>query len=69
MTHYVVGWTIDIEADSPREAAQKALEIQRRPGSIATVFDVAEAETLNGQPIGLTRNHETIDLSEGSDTE
>ena len=35
-----VTWQIDLEADSPREAAEKALEIQRNPDSIATVFDV-----------------------------
>ena len=35
-------WQIDLEADSPREAAEKALEIQRNPDSIATVFDVVD---------------------------
>jgi hypothetical protein len=35
-----VRWEIDIEADSPKEAAQKALEIHRDPGSIATIFEV-----------------------------
>jgi len=37
-----VRWEIDVDADSPREAARKALEIQRDPDSIATVFDVIE---------------------------
>jgi hypothetical protein len=35
-----VRWEIDIEARTPREAARKALDIQRDPASIATVFDV-----------------------------
>ena len=35
-----VQWEIDIDADSPREAAEKALAIQRNPESIATVFTV-----------------------------
>ena len=39
---YRVIWEIDIEADSPTKAAQKALEIQRDPQSIATVFTVKE---------------------------
>jgi hypothetical protein len=39
---YFVTWEIDIEAETPIEAAQKALEIQRRPGSIANVFDVTD---------------------------
>lgn len=33
-------WEIDLDADSPREAAEKALAIQRDTESIATVFDV-----------------------------
>lgn len=35
-----VRWEIDVEARTAREAARKALEIQRDPRSIATVFDV-----------------------------
>jgi hypothetical protein len=40
MAEYLVRWDIDIEADSPDEAAQKAREIQLRYNSVATVFDV-----------------------------
>lgn len=43
MTEYRVVWEIDIEAESPEEAAEQALEAQRDPESIATVFDVFEA--------------------------
>lgn len=39
MTMCVI-WAIDVDADSPQEAAEKALAIQRNPDSIATVFDV-----------------------------
>jgi hypothetical protein len=42
MTDYRVSWDIDIDADSPREAAERALEIQRRPDSIATAFTVRD---------------------------
>lgn len=42
MPDYVVTWTIDITADNPREAAAQALEIQRRVGSSAVVFDVLD---------------------------
>ena len=35
-----VKWEIDLDANSPHEAARKALTIQRNPQSIATVFDV-----------------------------
>jgi len=42
MMNYRVLWEIDIDADSPREAAEGALQIQRRPDSIATVFTVRD---------------------------
>ena len=35
-----VVWEIDIEADSPEEAAAEALKIQRDPESTATDFTV-----------------------------
>jgi len=37
---YRVTWEIDIEADSSRDAAKKAQEIQLDPASTATVFRV-----------------------------
>ena len=37
-----VRWEIDVEADNPTEAAQKAQAIQRKPDSTATVFDVTD---------------------------
>lgn len=37
---YTVTWDIDIDADSPEEAAKLALEIQRDPNSTATYFSV-----------------------------
>ena len=40
MTNYLVTWTIDIEAETPDDAAKLALQIQRDPESIATVFEV-----------------------------
>lgn len=40
MKIYKVTWEMDIEAESYEEAAQEALEIQRDPESIATVFNV-----------------------------
>lgn len=49
---YRVTWYIDIYAASPEDAARRALEIQRDPESIATIFDVA----LDGEPA------ETVDL-------
>lgn len=40
MMQYFVRWEIDIEADSPREAAEIARVIQLDAGSTAVVFDV-----------------------------
>ena len=37
--HRVI-WEIDLDVDSPREAAEKALEIQRDVNSTATHFTV-----------------------------
>lgn len=42
---YRVTWIIDIDADTPREAALRALEIQRDPNSIAQVFEVSEPDS------------------------
>lgn len=52
---YKVNWSIDIDADSPKEAASMALEIMRDPDSTATVFDVSEPEgasiTVDLEPV------------------
>ncbi len=45
MTDYHVTWEIDICAETPEEAAQQALEIQRRPTGWATVFMVNDGKT------------------------
>ena len=44
MAEYKVSWEIEIYADSPEEAARKALEIQRDTASIATLFKVVEPQ-------------------------
>lgn len=57
MTFYRVSWEIDVDADTPEEAAERALEIQRNPASTATVFEVRSHES--GAETGITY---TIDL-------
>ncbi len=42
---YLVSWDIDIDADSPEEAAQMAREIQLDPESFATIFMVKDKST------------------------
>ena len=55
MKAYHVQWCIDLAAESPRDAAEKALEIMRDQDSTATVFIVTKHD--NGTP-------KTIDLQE-----
>ena len=50
MTDYYIEWSIDLEADSPRDAARKALEIMRDPASIATCFNVYDED---GNPVAV----------------
>lgn len=45
MPTYTVTWSIDIDADSPLEAAHQALTIHRDPESTATVFTVHDPHT------------------------
>jgi hypothetical protein len=52
---YRVNWNIEVDADSPREAAIQARQAQIRPGSTAVVFTV---ETGNPQ------GPESVDLME-----
>lgn len=41
-SEYLVTWQIDLDADSPEEAAQQAMNIMRDPLSMALVFDVTD---------------------------
>jgi len=54
---YRVTWTIDLEAESPRQAAEASLSIQRNPESIATVFEVTADDGENFQMIDLNPEH------------
>lgn len=51
---YRVTWVIEVEAESPREAAEEAQRIQRDPDSLATVFVVSEYN--NGGEIQKTQS-------------
>ena len=56
MSEYLVRWEINVSADNLREAAEMALEIQRDPESMATIFEVRKKDSKNP-------NTTTIDLS------
>lgn len=61
---YRVTWEIDVEADTPHEAAEKTREIQERREGIAHVYDVQQWEGPNGQFLGETRRFD-LDEEEG----
>lgn len=60
MPSYRVRWEIDLDAETPREAAQLALKIHRDPGSQSTVFDVDEMDA--GETVILSQH--IVDLEE-----
>lgn len=62
MPMYLVTWRIDIEADTPEEAAARALIVQRDsdPDNTATVFEVQEHDP---GPDGGYFDPWTVDLS------
>lgn len=45
MPSYLVTWNIQVDADSPEDAALQALDTHRDPESTATVFLVTDEET------------------------
>ena len=60
---YLVTWKIDMEADSPAEAAAKALIVQRDndPANSATVFEVCEEHGENPVIVDLSDEIERPD--------
>jgi hypothetical protein len=67
MSTYTVVWTIDVEADTPEEAAQIARGYQLNPESTATCFSVSQDQDSS---MYFSGGWEEFDLSlEGSKTE
>lgn len=44
MTNYAVTWSIDVEADSPQQAAEAAMEVMLAPSFDTAVFRVTNEE-------------------------
>ena len=63
MPTFRVAWFIDVDADTPRDAASVAFGMMQRPGTSANVFDVLEASRDNG-PHSFADFAETIDLDQ-----
>ncbi len=53
MATYLIKWEVDIEADSPQEAAKIAREMQLDPDSEAVVFDVTHPTTKEVTTVDL----------------
>lgn len=53
MTTFRVEWAIDVEAETPEEAARKAREYQQwpRPGYWCGVFEVREHDNLSADAV------------------
>jgi hypothetical protein len=45
MTEYLVKWAMNIEADTPEQAAEEALKIHRDVESEASIFNVIDLDT------------------------
>ena len=58
MPEYRVVWEIEVDAESPEDAAQQALRIQRDSSSLATVFYISENSVAK-------RNHNHSEFSHG----
>ena len=70
MPTYFVSWEIDIDANSPREAAKRALEIQRNPQSTATQFYIQEHDTDERVSIDFLEEQEALTgWMDGEETE
>jgi hypothetical protein len=57
-------WEIDIEATSPKEAAQEARAIQLTPGMSATVFDVWACSAGKMHRVDLMEQPDRLDRDE-----
>jgi hypothetical protein len=57
-------WEIDIEAESPKEAAQEARVIQLTPGMSATIFDVWAHAARKMHRIDLKEQPDSLDRNE-----
>jgi len=58
MASYLVTWEIDIEADSPQDAARQALAIQRDAESSAICFTVTHQTTQTKIAVDLENPEE-----------
>ena len=72
MPQYVVSWNIDVEAETPEEAAEAAFGMMQDPETLATFFHVKEAgKGGKGVTVDLRfedQKSQTVDLDTGEVT-
>ncbi len=51
MKTYCVHWKVEIEASSPKRAAEKALDVQRDPCSKILEFEVVDVDVKIFNPV------------------
>jgi hypothetical protein len=61
---YRVRWEIDIDAETPEEAAREARKCIQDPGSIATIFSVVDKD---GRETTVDLEHYDADAPTGQD--
>ena len=66
MTTYRVTWEIDVEADSPQEAAAEAHRLVRKPDTTATVYSVLNQKTGEGATIDLLPEEVSVTVRWGT---
>ena len=57
---YIVTWTIDIDAKTPRQAAELAFEIMQDKDSIANSFEVLDPKSGELIEVDIMMDHEEI---------
>lgn len=53
MSNYLVTWEIELEANSPEEAAKEAMKFQRDPDGWASMFTVWDTKTGKSEDVDI----------------
>jgi hypothetical protein len=63
MAHYKVIWIIDVEADEPEQAAQKALGIQKSTDCLDGYFHtVTNVDSGDSYSVDISEDHITVSV-------
>lgn len=72
MPSYVVSWIIDVEANSPAEAAEEAFRMMQDPDTLATFYHVKEdgkeGKGCTAELLFAEQRTQVVDLNTGEVT-